>query len=348
MGFAMPSPVANINQETYDIVDEDEENEIEEQQINQPSYGHQNEGQEVEELVEEEEAQEEDLQEESDGTYDPPKQSDKKDQNSATHYTNSPPSYPNPYQYPPFMNPNLPPYSMQHTGGLISPGFNPYNYYSAPSQPPQQQSPSTNLQESDLVTQKPIKKKPVKNSNNKQSTPMENPNIENDSLVHVKPSKPNRKEKPTVSANPNQLYLTGQSYANGANPFLGQNQNIPFNPLSPINSFNANPFNNQFTIPFYPNSDTPFAHNYISPSNGFNSANDYPSQLGQTNPLNMYGNNNPYASKQYGATPSYQNNPNFNIPKTLNSPYGYNALNQFNQKFNGFSQYFANPSSNSN
>lgn len=325
----------NNNQDTYDNVEEDEENDIEEQQSNQ-SHMHQNEEEEtVEDEVEEEE--EEGEQVESEETYVQPNQSDKKDQSPAPQYTNSPPQYPHPYQYSPFMNPNMPQYPMQHPGGPMQhPGFNPYNYYAAPPPPP-----PTNLQENNAVTEKPVKKKPTKNSSNKPTVSTEKPSIENDSIVHVKP---NRKEKPTTSPNknPNHVYVSGPTYTNTVNPFLGQNQNMPINP---INSFNTHPFNNQFSIPFYPHNDAPFPNNYMNPSNGFNGANNFPSQFGQTNSPNPYV-NNPYASKQYSATP-YQNNPNFNVQKTLNSPFGFQSLNPFDQKFNGYAQYFANPSSNS-
>lgn len=328
MGVRMPLPVTNNknNQDTYDNVEEDDENDTEELQSNQSPHSHQNE--EQEELVEEEEPESEEMNNQQEFNK-PPKQ-------------NSPPLYPNSYQYPTFINPNMPPYSMQTPGGPLSPQFIPFNYYTAPPSP-------TNLQQNHVVTPKPTKKKPSNNSkkpakdSNKQSAPIEKPNIESDSSESAKPSTPNRKDKPVVSMNPNQMYISNQPYPNGANAFLGQNQNAPI--LNPLNSYNTHPFNNQFSnvLPFYSNGFTPF-FNYINPSIGFNGANDFPSQFGQTNPLNMYG-NNPFANKNLGASP-YQNNPNFNIPRNMNSQ--FIAYQSMNQKFNGYPQYFANPSSTGN
>lgn len=334
----------NNSPEMYDKVEEEDDEEL---YSNQMINGHQNE--EQEEVVDEEEAEEEQV--ESEEAYVPPKQSDEKDQSFAAHYANSPPLYPNPYQYAPYMNPNMPQFPMQRPGAPMPPGFNPfnYNYYAALSPPTP--SPSNDMQESNVVTPKPAKKKIVKNSNNRPmaitttttTTTTEKPDIENDSIVHMKPSKPNQKEKPTAPTNPNQVYASGLTYSSAAIPFLGQNQILP---VSPINSFNTHPFNNQFSMPFYPKNDAPSSSNYINPSMGFNAANDFPSQFGQTNPMNPYA-NNPFAGKQYSAA-QYANNPNFNVPKTQNSPFTYQSVNQFNQKFNGYPQYFANPPSNNN
>lgn len=345
MGVGMPSSVANNNnhQHTYDDVEEDEESNVEELQSNQSAHGHQSEEQdEVAVAVEEEEEEVESEEASNQQEFtNPPKQSDKKDQSTASHFTHLPPLYPNPYQYQALINPNMP-YSMQIAGAPVAPDFIPFNYYRP------QPSPTNHM-----VTHKPTKKKPSSNSkkpatdSNKQSEPTEKPNkSENDSFESAKPSKPNRKDKPTASMNPNQMYTSSQTYPSGANAFLGQNQNAPI--LNPFNSFNAHPFNNQFTnaLPFYTNGFSPF-FNYMNHPNGFNSANDFPSQFGQTNPLNQYG-NNPFVSNSVGiSTAPYQNNPNFNIPRNFNSPFAYHQ--SMNQKFNGnsYPQYFANPSSTS-
>lgn len=330
MDVRIPLAVANNHdKETYDNVEEDEENENEEIQSDHLSQ------EDEDEVVKSEEMYDQDK------FTKPSKQNNQKGQSSAPHISNLPPLYPNPYQYQPFVNPNLPPYSMLAAGAPLSPEFIPFNYYK-PAQSP------ANVQESHMVTSKPPKKKPSSNSkkpakdSNKQSTPTEKPNTEyseyDDSSEITKPSKPSRKDKPMASTNPNQMY------PDGANSFLGQNQNAPI--INPINSFNANPYNNQFSngFPFYSNGFGPFL-NYINPPNGFNGVNDFPSQFGPTNPMNPYG-NNPYVTKNVGTTIPYQNNPNFNIPRNFNSPFA--AYQTMNQKFNGYPQYFVNPSSNSN
>lgn len=231
-----------------------------------------------------------------------------------------------PYQYSPYMNPNIPSYPVQTTAQP----FTPFNYYTTP--PP----PST--VESSTVVNKPSKKKPSNHRHSANSSKKPSPhesNRQNDYFVQRPnadnyfdghsslPVQPLRKDKPIEMTNSNPIsnveketfmnylnpYSTGHNHPNQANP-IGENGYFPQN--APSNQFNPYLFNNQYSsgVPNYMNGYGPMP-NYLNQPN-FNGRNDFPSPYVQQNgQFNSY--NNPFYGKNTNAFP-YQNNVDNSYP----------------------------------